>query len=340
MLADEGEWTSDIAQYKLVSGKPEQLTLEKEVESRDKLLDQIESKKPITLIISGKGILCKQIKDNQSGDVNRMLAQLLPNANAEEFYLQATAGFLHIARKSLVQDILRFFNEHKLDVIDLSLNGTIIDTDETSSVESFLKECAFQFLVQNKGHSVSRVDQVIQQWRDYLYGLMFKRIGMAFLVFCLIVLLGNFLAFDHYNKQHASLINNAGMYNANKKKIMSLQQELLQKQEVLDRSGLKDETQVSFFLDRMVSAMPEQIKLDRLNVNPQESGLRKSDMHFNKGIVIISGSVNQGSYLNNWMDQLRSFEWIGQVEISDYNHKTQNKRADFELQITLKQGVQ
>lgn len=83
----------------------------------DELVDEIDNKIPISLVITGKGVLIKTLEANIDEENDLLLKHILPNVDPNDFYMQLTQGgrgkrFVAIIRKKLLDTILvKIYNQ-------------------------------------------------------------------------------------------------------------------------------------------------------------------------------------------------------------------------------------
>ena len=87
----------------------------------------VDENMPVALCISGKGILHKKIENKSESDIQKTLFQVIPNAKATDFYLQLGGPKLSIARKQIIDNLLKEFKENDLSVISLSFGGLVLE---------------------------------------------------------------------------------------------------------------------------------------------------------------------------------------------------------------------
>lgn len=85
---------------------------------------------PIALVLSGKGILHKSLGDTAEVETQRLFAQVVPNASLNDFYIQhfqnQAGNWLSIVRKSVINELLKPFEQQKIPMLSLSLGGLVL----------------------------------------------------------------------------------------------------------------------------------------------------------------------------------------------------------------------
>ena len=93
--------------------------------STESLFKILNSKSPVWLSVSGKGILTRKVPYSEG---ENLLGKILPNARQEDFLIQtaetgiANEIFVSIARKEIIEKILDQFHNHSLFVTAVSLD--------------------------------------------------------------------------------------------------------------------------------------------------------------------------------------------------------------------------
>lgn len=104
------------------------ITIEKKifgVEGLDDFVTQIPEGIAISLVLNGRGILHKKFNNLHEGEYTKVIQEILPNANVEDFYLQQfindSGNFVSIARKNVIDNLLSQLKERKQNIINLAL---------------------------------------------------------------------------------------------------------------------------------------------------------------------------------------------------------------------------
>ncbi len=88
------------------------------------------NKLPLVFCVTGKGLILKRIEQFGSGELNELISQNLPAANASDFYIQlyrqGDHGYLCILRKEKWQEIVRNLEGFKNEIADVLLGPVSI----------------------------------------------------------------------------------------------------------------------------------------------------------------------------------------------------------------------
>ncbi len=94
------------------------------IKSWEELWQILDSKSPVWLSISGRGLLTRKVNYTEG---ENLLGKILPNARLEEFLVQTMETskgelFVSIVRKEIIEHILAGFRENAIFVTDISLD--------------------------------------------------------------------------------------------------------------------------------------------------------------------------------------------------------------------------
>ncbi|MDZ7743584.1 MAG: hypothetical protein U5Q03_18060 [Bacteroidota bacterium] len=107
------------------------------------------------------------------------------------------------------------------------------------------------------------------------------------------------------------------------------------KKELVKEAGFLEQSKYSFFADRLIACMPEQIILDELSVFPASQDKRSKKLSFVQGVISVKGELQDPSILNNWINNLQKKDWISEVQVVKFDHNTRRNTSYFEIEISL-----
>ncbi|MFH0894967.1 MAG: hypothetical protein V2A54_11090 [Bacteroidota bacterium] len=173
---------------------------------------------------------------------------------------------------------------------------------------------------------------------EYLHGRFIKSFGAACLVLIFAILLGNYFLFESYKKKLDSISGEVTQYDELFGKLDTLTNNLQEKKQFLEKSGLLSPSRISFYADRLAASLPAEIKLTRMNLQPVELNEDNKDdaMKLKTGCIVITGTTGSSVALNNWIRIIKSYEWAGQVLLQSYMQESLPNPAVFNLEIILK----
>lgn len=290
-----------------------------------------------------KDLLHKIISDLDAANLNPiqlMLGafELNPSAISE---LEGVSQFDY----SLFQNKWKFVNGK---LISIEKNDNHLESDTRTiniaddlQLESMYLVPFFHGLIHFgvRGAEISNQPDAIKENKvDFTQKRLFVLGGWAALIFCLILLLVNFLLFDYYNAKLNQVQGELSAKNVNSEKVNELEKEVAEKRVFFEKSGLITPELVAFKADRIAATVPKNILLNQIEINPRLKKKLKADESpsFLLGEIIITGESKNTIDLNNWVQQLNAFQWITEVGIVDYETIKNRNAGEFILKIIVK----
>lgn len=257
-----------------------------------------------------------------------------------------------IAAFSSILHILPESNEYRCGYFLIKMSGqTMVSCEKTTEIaeskyeigtDSFPSTCINAYA--QSVFFLSAADglesfQYVRSERDaFLYKAFIKQAGIILASSLFAILLINFFLFDNYYKRHNEL---ESTLNQNKDlliKLDTLKNDLKTKEELFKESGFIHPSRLSFYADHIAASLPESIILDELHCIPLEKKLKQDqEIAVKQNCILVSGSVNASSELNEWIGLLGKESWIKSVTIVSYLQDNNFTRGDFQITITIKE---
>lgn len=191
----------------------------------------------------------------------------------------------------------------------------------------------------NNAENTSDIPTVIDSENEYLSLRLFVKTAWCALVFVFVVLLLNFVLFDHYNKSQRDLSSQVSQFNDVLVNQDTLKKNLESKKELLEKSGLIESSKISFYSDRLASVVNEGITLTKLEVNPlvnkTSENVEETGYGFKNDCIEITGTADNSTFLNKWTKDIKVFQWVKDVAIKNYNRDNSQKPAVFTIEIKI-----
>ncbi|MBN1953390.1 MAG: hypothetical protein JW801_19450 [Bacteroidales bacterium] len=228
-------------------------------------------------------------------------------------------------------------------------NNEIISTNpedesvrHSYSIDKDLLECqyipsfagALGFMLNRESIDTTPGNVIQSGIEGFIYRQLFRIVGLGAVAFLFLALLVNFFLFSNVNGK-LQLMEAEGNYQ--RKYVVkqdSLKQEVSLKTGVVLQMGLAENTKYSFYLDRMISVMPNGITLNKLQCSPLNDKINeKKPLVFERQILMEGAS--QGSLtLNEWINKLKDLDWIRDIEVVWYRKK--DELGEFQLNVFVK----
>jgi Tfp pilus assembly protein PilN len=209
------------------------------------------------------------------------------------------------------------------------------DNVEQSLLTAFA--AAFSHFAGNGGGLQADIPAVKAGAEEFRQKSIFLLAGKSVLVFFLLALLINYFVFDSYWQRLTDLQARYSMNQGLIARYEQLSQELKEKEQFLEKSGLLVASRSSYYADRLAEDISTGIRLTRLEINPlikKES--TDSLLEFRSKHIRVNGKCVRSIDLNAWIKVLKSKEWVKEVSILAYKQEIGEREGNFMLSLDIK----
>lgn len=211
------------------------------------------------------------------------------------------------------------------------VDGKKVDPDYlpalSVALEYFLdenKECDHQLVKEHKTEFHSRI--------------IFQKAGAGLLILVLVVLLVNIYFYLHYNDQRQQTENLLAGNRNILTTLDTLKRELEWKEKFMRESGIMKNSKMAFYADRIAASVPEQITLEKLEINPVVGKIRSGkEIVIRPNIILLEGLTRNSLFLNQWIHKLKELDWVEKVAILNYIQDNEKNIGNFSIEVNLKQ---
>lgn len=166
---------------------------------------------------------------------------------------------------------------------------------------------------------------------------IFKLASTSLLIFFISVLSINAFVHDHYSKQAKKLNSQVGVSRDMLQNLEKLKTELSEKSAFMNKMGLLQAGRTSFYADRIAETTPVSIQLKEMNINPLVKNPNDDkDIAFNVNSIIIKGDCKKNTELNVWIKQLKQFDWVREVTLTNFTQDKEKNTGVFNMELKVK----
>ncbi|WP_299118258.1 PilN domain-containing protein [uncultured Tenacibaculum sp.] len=153
-------------------------------------------------------------------------------------------------------------------------------------------------------------------------------------VFLFLVLLTNFIFFNHYYTKNNQLLIDVQLNDSYKNQLLKLQSEIKQKEKVIANLSSVSRSKVSLYLDDIAILIPNTITLTSLEYQPLSTRVKKEKLITTyKNQIQIKGVLSSNEDFTKFIRFLENKEWVDKVIIQLGEEK---RTATFEILIHLR----
>ncbi len=243
----------------------------------------------------------------------------------------------------VLQDMKLSTNEQNIIDFQATENDTIstrysIGSDQVPALLLKAFSAAFSYFLDEVSVNALNIPSLKNEKEEFTYKQIFIKAGWGVLIILFALLLGNYMVFTHYKKKQAHLSSELGRNKATLSKLESLQNELERKKQFITDKNILGKTKLSFFADRIAHTIPREIALDRLALNPLANKVKEHEsIDIINNTITINGTTRNSTMLNQWIEKLKTFTWITQLDIINYKQETLHSTGEFAIEIKIKQ---
>lgn len=221
----------------------------------------------------------------------------------------------------------RFYIEGR-QLTDFEVSSTSIDSTKIWEVGDFkIQEeqllafsTALQFIIHQGGNlKLSSISANQKEWKQKR---LFKGLMWSVLVTLLIVLIFNFVIFSHFSQQNQYLQSLSSQHQTAIGQIEELQKQIANNQKFIQQTGNIQPSKTSFYADELARSLGSDIQLTNLTINPLVVSKKKSEpLTFQQKTIEVKGNCKKSSEFNNWLNELKTLDWIEEVETKEFSQK-------------------
>ncbi len=163
------------------------------------------------------------------------------------------------------------------------------------------------------------------------YNLFIKSGGL----FILGLLLVNFFFFNHYFETVHELEQVSEMNQATRNQIITLNETVSKKQEMVDDLLKSNGSKSSFYSHNVIKSLPKTILLTDYHYQPLLRRIKQGTLiELSEDTITVSGTSIKSANFSEWINHLEKMEWIAKVAIVAYRN-TSSKKSEFKISILL-----
>lgn len=341
----------------------------------DELIKNTDQRIPVIIGLDGKGILNKQVDFNSETDLN-WYKSIDFSTVCHTSLQNGTMTFISFCRKNIADALLETFMRSGFQVADVYVGAFLsallqpaigtasVLSDklslefDTSGLVGFTRKegaaeipytigkdvvtshflplygMALHFFAPQK--TISKTTSEKLNGEEILYRKIFNTFGIAMLAGFLIALLSSYLLIQYYGSKNAELNLQQVYAGESYQKIVELEQQKQQKQQILSDSGFLSSKFLTFFAYEILQGIPSDIVLTQLNITPADKESKPGKkINFESKTIIVKGETYNESAFNDWLTKLKKTDWVRDFEIMKLEKDKKNK-SQFEIKITGK----
>jgi len=342
----------------------------------DLLKNVLTEKLPISIYISGNGVLIKKTKEKIETN-DDLFKNLFGNIDSEKFYFQSNLQFeykwIAIIRKEAIQPILSEILKLKVFMFDVTIlppitvesipllgshdkvlfgdkalifNDYLTSIEQTTQVKEYnLLNCAisssflpsFYLSTKLKDRNQSiYFDSEFYSEKDYKAYRAYNKIIGYSLVLLLILLSLNFATISYYNSQIIYQKESLLRSEASLKQINELKNVRNKKRRFVETQNIHNGAHHCKYINEISSAVPNNIILNSITISPIR--FKSNKLIIDQNSIIIEGVSYDGIGVTEFIKFIKESSWVESIKLVSYKKNKENSNSIFQLKIDLSKG--
>ncbi|WP_437368373.1 PilN domain-containing protein [Maribacter litoralis] len=163
----------------------------------------------------------------------------------------------------------------------------------------------------------------------------FNSVGKFALAFFGILILVNFIFYNHYFSKISQLKSNLLASNSQKENLVKLENIVKNKQDKINTISNSSNSKSTFYLDNIAKSVPQTILLNNIDYQPLIKNIQKNKpIIFSENYILLSGISTSNNEFSRWIEKLEKNEWIKSIETLDYDF-VNNSSSEFSIEIKI-----
>jgi len=232
------------------------------------------------------------------------------------------------------------FSNNCIEAIHLIQNHSekaeIIIGDISIQPENVLSFSGGFVYLTNQNSYIGNESRLSLYRKNHLERIKLRLLSYALIGISLLVCLTNLFVHSGLFKENNSLETRLSLYQGKYEQINQLLSAYEKKKNLIEQAGILESSPMSKYTDKIASTIPREVVLTEWQVNPVKKGIEEDSlMVFEKGNIIIRGNCNKSLIINEWINVLKSQDFIGNVNLEKFNFSNEGYIPNFEIKINI-----
>lgn len=273
--------------------------------------------------------LVKQFSDEKAEVVNVFIGSLVCNALSG---LTSTYNKIHTSlyQLDLLNGQVEAINSKVSgsDLTTLSFGDLQINANDTISFAS-----GFSYLTRQQNFISD--DKAI----NILSSKHFEKLKIRILLLTIVAIVFvvsaiNSVFFFQKFEEDSALQVELNLYESKNTQITQLLDNYQKKKNLIEQTGIFDNKKLSIYADKIAASLPDEIVLREMYFNPEVGEVEEDSlMDFQERQLIIKGNCNKSLLLNEWVNVLKSLNFVKAVNLENFVFNSEGHLPNFVLKL-------
>lgn len=282
-------------------------------------------------------LLRKEQADSLIAEVNQNkfeIADVVIGQGVVTSITKLIAGYNQLNAGTSKVELLNGFIENIIPTEDLTteeikLGDLSIKSNYINAFSSAFSYLTLQnlYLKENNSlvnHKIKHTDKNKLKVAKYFF------VGLAFTI-CLV----NFLVFTNYYSKSNKLQSELDIYQDKYEQINELLSSYEKKKVLIEQTGLLEGNSLAKYSDKIASTLPQEVVLTDFYLNPEVKNTDTEDTltAYQRNIILVKGNCNSSMIINEWVNVLKSQNFIKNVNLEKFLFSNEGNQPNFEIKI-------
>jgi len=177
---------------------------------------------------------------------------------------------------------------------------------------------------------------VTDQHDEYVSKRLFVFSGWTALIILLSLLLINMFLYTNYSDKKKNLETRVAGDKELLGNLKKMNEELIWKEKFLGQAGILKNIRMSYYADRIAMSVPEEITLEKMEIHPIVSKVKKEkEIQVQPDKIDIDGFAGKSEALNDWIKDLKGFSWIEDVSVLNFSKDGNSSIGIFSIELKI-----
>lgn len=219
---------------------------------------------------------------------------------------------------------------------DDSPSELVIDDLHVNSSQLVSFAAGFSYLTQQTNYVSDNVE-LSKLPQAHLEKLKTRFLLAALIVFVFVISGINSVLFFQKYDENSALEVQLNLYESKNNQITELLDNYQKKKSLIEQAGIFENKKMSVYADKIAGSLPNEILLRELYFNPEEGETEEDSLtNFSENQLIIKGNCNKSLILNDWINILKSQDFIKNVNLETFIYNSEGHLPNFVLKIDTK----
>lgn len=234
------------------------------------------------------------------------------------------------------------FSENSLvryNTIDNRMNNTSaihFGTEKISSDYALAISEGISFFIDPLSTQEISYEKTINRKRELAFKVYSKFSAIIFSAVLFLLLGTSAIFYTIYSSRYNYQLELKNEYQSILASIKTSNENQIKQNEVIQNYGITQGGRVAYFADQITRTTPNDIYINKLNIFPINRSGIDIDETIENNRIVISGNSYSSADVVDWVNNLKKYDWVSSITISQYKQDNIEQIGSFSIEIIKK----